>query len=170
MSLFSQKFVPSDGLNKLIKDLRANGRVIVLTNGCFDILHIGHVRYLEQAKSLGDVLIVALNTDDTVRKLKGANRPINLEAERSEMIAALASVDYVTLFADNTPERIIEIIRPQYHVKGGDYRVEDMPEAPLVRSLGGEVVIVPLVPDRSTSGLIQRTRETRIAVTRGEET
>lgn len=129
---------------------------VVTTNGCFDILHIGHLRLLEAAKAMGDTLIVAVNDDDSVRRLKGGARPLVPAAERAALVAALAPVDYVVLFSEDTPKAVLEAIRPDIHVKGGDYDAGDLPEAEVVERSGGRVVIVPLVPGRSTSDLIER--------------
>jgi rfaE bifunctional protein nucleotidyltransferase chain/domain len=135
--------------------LRAEGKRVVFTNGVFDILHVGHVRYLEQARALGDVLFLGLNSDASVRRLKGPTRPINPEGERAEVVAALRCVEAVCIFGEDTPHALIEVVRPHVHAKGGDYKTPDaLPETPLVRSLGGEVVILPLVPDRSTTRII----------------
>ena len=139
------------------EELRASGRRVVFTNGVFDILHVGHVRYLQAARQLGDALLVGINSDASVRRLKGPTRPLNPEGERAEVVAALACVDGVCLFEEDTPHALIEAVRPHVHAKGGDYADPDaLPEAPLVRSLGGEVVILPLVPGRSTTRLIQK--------------
>lgn len=129
---------------------------VVTTNGCFDLLHIGHLTLLREAKSLGDVLIVAVNDDDSVCRLKGPERPIVPAAERAELVAALEPVDYVVLFSEDTPDRTLAAIHPDIHVKGGDYRPEDLSETPVVESAGGRVVIVPLVPERSTSELVRK--------------
>jgi rfaE bifunctional protein nucleotidyltransferase chain/domain len=150
------KQVSRDQLAALAERLRAGGRRIVFTNGCFDLLHVGHLRYLRAARALGDVLVVGVNTDASVRSLKGPSRPVVPEAERAELLAGLECVDYVTLFSEATPNAVIERLRPEVHVKGGDYSADALPEAPLVRSYGGEVVIVPLVPGRSTTELIRR--------------
>ena len=137
--------------------LRAEGKRIVFTNGVFDILHVGHVRYLEAARALGDVLFVGINSDASVRRLKGPTRPINQEDERAEVIAALRCVEAVCIFTEDTPHALIEAVRPLIHAKGGDYKSPDaLPETPLVRSLGGEVVILQLVPGRSTTRIIER--------------
>jgi len=138
--------------------LRAAGRArIVFTNGVFDLLHVGHIRYLEAARALGDALLVGVNTDASVRRLKGPDRPINSEDERAEVIAALRCVDGVCLFAEDRPDALIRAVRPAVHAKGGDYEDPDaLPETPLVRALGGEVVILPLVPGRSTTRLVRR--------------
>ena len=135
---------------------RAAGRWIVFTNGCFDLLHVGHTRYLQAARAMGDLLLVGVNTDASVRRLKGSHRPLVPESERVELVAALECVDHVTLFEEDTPEALIAEVRPHRHVKGGDYRPEDLPEAQLVRDLGGEVVIVPFTDGRSTTGLVRR--------------
>ncbi len=138
--------------------LRQAGRTrIVFTNGVFDLLHVGHVRYLQAARALGDALLVGVNSDDSVRRLKGPTRPINPDDERSEVIAALACVDGVCLFGEDRPDALLQAVRPSVHAKGGDYKnVDALPEAPLVRALGGEVVILPLVPGRSTTRLLER--------------
>ena len=149
------KIVSRADLPKIVKALRKDNKKIVFTNGCFDILHLGHIRYLQQAKSLGDMLIVGLNNDASVRKLKGEERPIVPEDERLEVIAALECVDYVTLFPELTPENLIRIIKPDIHVKGGDYRPEDLPEAAAVRESGGEVQVLSFLPGRSTTKLIE---------------
>jgi D-beta-D-heptose 7-phosphate kinase/D-beta-D-heptose 1-phosphate adenosyltransferase len=143
---------------------RARGRRLVFTNGCFDILHRGHTAYLEEARSLGDALLVALNDDASVRRLKGPTRPVNTLEDRAEVLAGLSSVDLVVPFADDRPDRLIEHIRPDVFVKGGDYTEDRLPEAALVRELGGEVQILPLVSDRSTSGLIAKLRDSGSAI------
>lgn len=143
-------------LDTLLAALAASPGSVVTTNGCFDVLHIGHLKLLRQAKSLGDILVVAVNDDDSVRCLKGPDRPLVPAAERAELLAALEPVDYVVLFSEETPERVLDAIRPAVHVKGGDYRVEDLPEARVVERGGGRVVIVPVVPGRSTSDLLKR--------------
>ncbi len=152
------KLVSRKDLAALGERLRAEGKRVVFTNGCFDILHVGHVRYLQDARAAGDVLVVGVNTDAGVRRLKGPTRPIVPEEERCEMLAALACVDYVTLFDEPLPSEAIAALRPHVHVKGGDYRAEDLPEAAVVRECGGEVLIMPLVPGRSTTDIVARVR------------
>jgi len=137
---------------------RARGARVVFTNGCFDVLHAGHVGFLEQARALGDVLVVAVNSDASVRRLKGDDRPVNGQDDRTVVLAALSCVDYVTVFDESTPARLIEQVRPDVYVKGGDYRPELLAEAPLVRRLGGTVRILDYLPDRSTSAVIERIR------------
>ena len=132
-----------------------HGKKLVFTNGVFDILHAGHVRYLAQAREFGDLLVVGLNSDVSARALgKGPNRPVNGEEDRAEVLRALRSVDAVILFDEPTPERLIAALRPEVHVKGGDYRIEDLPEANIVAGYGGEVRIIPLLEGRSTTSIL----------------
>lgn len=154
-----QKILTREQLAERVRRLKAEGKRIVFTNGCFDLLHIGHARYLQQARALGDFLIIGLNSDESVRRLKGPKRPLVPEKERAEMLAALECVDAVALFSENTPDALIRAIGPDIHVKGGDYRVEDLPEAKVVKALGGEVRILPLVAGRSTSEIVLRVLE-----------
>jgi D-beta-D-heptose 7-phosphate kinase/D-beta-D-heptose 1-phosphate adenosyltransferase len=137
---------------------RREGRRIVFTNGCFDILHRGHVALLNRAKELGDVLVVAVNGDASVRRLKGPERPINSLADRTEILAALSCVDHVVPFDDDRPEELLRALRPDVVVKGGDYRPDTVPEAPLVRALGAELRILDAVPERSTTRIVERLR------------
>lgn len=145
-------------LAALIERHRRDGRSIVFTNGCFDVLHRGHVGYLQQARELGDVLVVAVNSDASVRRLKGADRPVNPVEDRVSVLAALGCVDCVVIFEEDSPAALIEVVRPDVYVKGGDYPPELVPEAPLVRRLGGQVLTLGYVPDRSTSAIIERIR------------
>jgi D-beta-D-heptose 7-phosphate kinase/D-beta-D-heptose 1-phosphate adenosyltransferase len=134
---------------------KARGERIVFTNGVFDLLHLGHIRYLQQARGLGDCLVVGINTDASVRKLKGPKRPLVPEMERARTLAALAAVDYVILFEEDTPEELIRLLKPNVHVKGGDYKPEDLPEAAAVREYGGEVEVLTFLPGHSTTNLIE---------------
>ncbi len=135
------------------------GRRLVFTNGVFDVLHAGHVRYLAGARALGDLLLVGINSDESVRGLgKGADRPVNPEADRLAVIEALRAVDGAIVFGEPTPAALIAALRPEFHVKGGDYDRETLPEAPLVRSYGGEVVILPTLAGRSTTEILRRAR------------
>ncbi|MGX4657020.1 D-glycero-beta-D-manno-heptose 1-phosphate adenylyltransferase [Micromonospora sp. SCSIO 07396] len=145
-------------LDAIVADHRRAGRSVVFTNGCFDVLHPGHVRYLEQARALGDLLVVAVNSDSSVRRLKGADRPVNPVEDRIALLAALSCVDHVVVFEEDSPADLIEAVRPDVYVKGGDYPPEMVPEAPLVRRLGGQVRTLGYVPDRSTSAIIDRIR------------
>lgn len=139
-----------------VQELR-QGKRLVFTNGVFDILHAGHVRLLEAASKLGDLLVVGINSDVSVRSLgKGPNRPINREDDRAVVLSALRCVDAVLLFQEQTPELLIEKLRPDVHVKGGDYQEEDLPEAKIVRGYGGQVVILPLLEGRSTTSILEK--------------
>ncbi|HEY3475846.1 MAG TPA: D-glycero-beta-D-manno-heptose 1-phosphate adenylyltransferase, partial [Anaerolineales bacterium] len=138
---------------------RGDERSIVFTNGCFDILHRGHITYLNRAKALGDILIVGLNSDDSVRRLKGSSRPINPLEDRGQVLAALSCVDHIVPFDDDTSHGLIRIIRPDIYVKGGDYTRETLPEAKLVEELGGNVEILPYLDDHSTTSIIERMRD-----------
>jgi rfaE bifunctional protein nucleotidyltransferase chain/domain len=137
---------------------RREGRRLVFTNGCFDILHRGHVSLLNRAKELGDVLVVAVNGDASVRRLKGAGRPINSLADRTEILAALSCVDHVVAFDEDRPEELLRALRPDVVVKGGDYRPDTVPEAPLIRALGAELRVLDAVPERSTTRIVERLR------------
>ncbi len=145
-------------LARRLQARREAGERIVFTNGCFDILHRGHITYLSQAKALGDALVVGVNSDAGIRRLKGPTRPINALEDRIEVLAALGCVDHVIAFDEDTPCELIRAVRPDVFVKGGDYTIDRLPEAVVVREHGGEVRILPLVSDRSTTGLIDRIR------------
>jgi rfaE bifunctional protein nucleotidyltransferase chain/domain len=131
---------------------------VIFTNGCFDLLHRGHLHILQHARTLGDILVVGVNSDSSVARLKGPGRPVLPEQERARTLAELWCVDFVILFDELDPVETIKVVRPHLHVKGGDYDLERMPETPVVRSLGGEVVLVPLVEGYSTTEIIQRLR------------
>jgi len=150
-----QKVKARRELLRIINDLKVEGKRIVFTNGCFDLLHIGHVRYLEEAKALGDVLVVGVNSDASVRKLKGPKRPILPEAERAEILSGLGCVDYITLFDEIDPLKLITSLRPNVLVKGGDWTKEQTVGKEVVERSGGEVVIIPFVKGASTSSLIE---------------
>ena len=141
-----------------IHNLRDNlkGKKIVFTNGCFDIIHVGHIRYLTAAKSFGDVLIVGLNTDESVRKLKGESRPVNNQDDRAEVLLGMKAVDHVIFFGEQTAENLISELKPDIYVKGGDYTLETLPEAKIVQSYGGRVEIVNLVAGKSTTNIIKK--------------
>ena len=141
---------------ELIGNLKKQGKKVVFTNGCFDILHVGHMRYLEEAKEFGDYLFVGVNSDDSVKRLKGPTRPINNENDRAELLAGLKSVDYTVIFSEDTPVELIGELKPSIHVKGGDYKKEDLPETKVVENYGGEVFIVSLVEGKSTSNVVKK--------------
>ena len=140
--------------------LKAAGQTVVFTNGCFDILHAGHVRYLAAARDLGDRLIVGLNSDQSVRRLKGPERPINQAEDRAEVMAALAAVDFIVVFDDPTAAGLVAEIKPDIYVKGGDYQTKELPEAAVAASYGGRTVLIPEVPGRSSSRIIGKIKET----------
>lgn len=148
--------IPRSKLKSVMAALRRSGKNIVFTNGVFDILHYGHVDYLTKAKRLGDILIVGLNTDSSVRKFKGENRPIQNEKDRARILDALKPVDYVVFFSEETPERLIRTIRPDILVKGADYKVSEIVGAEFVRTYGGKVKRIALQKGRSTSKIISR--------------
>ncbi len=150
-----QKIRARRGLVRVVKDLKAKGKRIVFTNGCFDLLHIGHVRYLEKAKALGDVLVVGINSDSSVRKLKGPQRPILREKERAGILSGLGCVDYVTIFSEIDPLKLITSLRPDVLVKGGDWTKEQTVGKEVVERSGGKVVILPFIKGASTSNLIR---------------
>lgn len=154
-----KKIIAFSRVKALASRLRAKGKRIVFTNGCFDILHAGHVKYLQKARSLGDVLILGLNSDRSVRKIKGPSRPIVCQKDRAEVIASLNSVDYVVTFGEATPLRLIKAIRPRVLVKGADWKVGSIAGADFVKSYGGRVVAISLVKGRSTTGLIRKIKE-----------
>lgn len=135
---------------------RRSGRKVVFTNGCFDLLHVGHVRYLKEARAQGDMLVLGLNTDASVRRLKGPERPLQNEQARAEILAALEAVDFVTLFDEETPENLIHEVRPDVLVKGGDYTIDKIVGAPFVQSYGGEVKSLTFVDGFSTTSLIKK--------------
>jgi D-beta-D-heptose 7-phosphate kinase/D-beta-D-heptose 1-phosphate adenosyltransferase len=141
-----------------VERARRNKRRIVFTNGCFDLLHFGHIRCLEEARALGDLLVVAINTDASVRRMKGARRPVVPEGERAEVLAALAAVDYVTLFDEDTPQQIIARVLPDVLVKGGDWGPDQIVGRAEVEAAGGRVVSIPLEPGYSTSALLDKIR------------
>ncbi|MDD3124307.1 MAG: D-glycero-beta-D-manno-heptose 1-phosphate adenylyltransferase [Candidatus Kapabacteria bacterium] len=147
---------------KIIADeARKDSRRIVFTNGCFDIIHAGHVKYLAEAKKLGDVLFLGLNSDQSVRRLKGDSRPINSETDRASVLSALRFIDYVVVFGEDTPENIIRTIRPDVLVKGGDYKIENIVGADFVKSEGGEVVTIDFVDGKSTTKIIEKMKSSK---------
>lgn len=148
----------ADNLQPLLDKLApTRGQLtVVTTNGCFDLLHVGHLRYLQAARQLGDMLVVALNSDQSVRQLKGSKRPILPEDERAELLAGLKCVDAVVIFDEPTPAGVLEAIRPDIHVKGGDYDKASLPETPVLEQIGATIRFVPLIEGRSTTSLIER--------------
>ena len=151
-----QRIIQRDELAHRVAELRETGASIVLANGCFDVLHVGHVRYLQGAKALGDLLIVGVNSDEQVRRLKGAGRPVTSENERAEIVASLECVDLVTIFSEPTVEALLLAIKPDVHAKGTDYTEDTVPERGAVHSYGGRVAIVGDPKEHSTSEMIGR--------------
>lgn len=151
-----QKIFSLDELRRRMAVWRMLGKKVAFTNGCFDILHAGHITSLNEAAALADVLVVGLNADVSVKKLKGSNRPVNGETDRALLLASLSMVDAVILFSEETPQQLIATLLPDMLVKGGDYRVEDIAGAKEVIAAGGKVVINPILPGRSTSGIIEK--------------
>jgi len=150
-----EKIKKRDDLRRIAQDLKTKGKRIVFTNGCFDLLHVGHIRYLEEAKSLGDILLVGVNSDRSVREIKGPYRPILPEEERAEILSALGFVDYVTIFDEPTPLNLISLLLPHILVKGGDWTKEATVGWEAVEGAGGEVVILSFIEGSSTSQLIE---------------
>lgn len=155
-SSLAEKLISEDQI--AAKRSQLEGRRIVFTNGCFDLLHPGHVEYLSRARDLGDILWLGLNSDESVRKLKGASRPVNSLEDRAKVLAGLACVDYISSFTEDTPLSILNKIRPSIHTKGGDYVKENLPEYSLILSLGGEVVILPFLEGKSTTSILEKAK------------
>jgi rfaE bifunctional protein nucleotidyltransferase chain/domain len=151
-----EKIESLDNLKNIVQELKKKNKSIVTTNGIFDILHIGHIRYLKQAKKLGDVLIIALNSDSSTKKIKGPKRPLNNEKDRAEALAALECVDYIAIFNEENPIKTLEKIKPNIHVKGGDYKMDQIIEKSIVEKNKGKVVLIPEVKGYSTTDLINR--------------
>ena len=151
-----EKIKSMQELEMTLRNAKNDGKKTVTTNGIFDILHIGHIKYLQEAKKLGDLLIVALNSDVSTRKLKGNSRPINAENDRAEVVAALGCVDYVTIFNEDNPIKILSILKPSIHVKGGDYDISKIVEKDVVEKNGGKIVLIPMVKGYSTTKIIER--------------
>lgn len=153
--MLHQKILPRNEIVSILQQSKVEGNVVVTTNGCFDVLHLGHLRYLQAARQLGDLLVVAVNSDSSVRQLKGENRPLVPEAERAEMLAGLECVDYVVIFPELTPIALLSELKPSIHVKGGDYKLEQLVEREVVEKNGGKVIVGLNVPAKSTTNLIK---------------
>ncbi len=149
------KILTVSALRLKLEKLRRSGRKIVFTNGCFDILHIGHVSYLEEARKKGDVLVIGLNSDESVQNIKGPKRPIVPQAERAYILAALEVVDFVVIFNENTPQKLIEQLRPHVLVKGADWKGKELVGSELVKSYGGKVALIKFVPRHSSTNIIE---------------
>lgn len=154
------KILNKETLKGELDRLRREGKKIVFTNGCFDILHVGHTRYLREAKKLGDILVLALNSDSSVRSIKGEKRPLVPETERADVVASLESVDFVTVFSESTPLELIEYLQPDVLVKGGDWAKENVVGLKSVQSWGGRVAIIPEIKGSSTTNIVEKIRKT----------
>lgn len=161
--------IDAEALADAIGRHRAEGRRVVFTNGCFDVVHRGHTTSLRQARRLGDVLVVAINDDASVRRLKGPDRPVNTAADRAAVLAALECVDYVTVFSTDTPIPLLELIKPDVYAKGGDYTPEMLAETSVVQGYGGIVHMLDYVESHSTSGIVEQIRERRASPVSGGE-
>lgn len=150
------KIKDAAALSQIVAKAKTKGKKIVFTNGCFDILHIGHIRYLKKAKALGDILVVGLNSDESVKRLKGLSRPVNDVSDRAEMLAELPFINYITIFGEETPAELIKTLKPDMLVKGGDWKARDIAGGRFVESHGGRVVTIPFVKGYSTTSLINR--------------
>ena len=150
------KIYASEGLKEKIDHLRREGKKIVFTNGCFDILHVGHTGYLKEAKKMGDILVLALNSDESVRSLKGERRPLVPESERADVVASLESVDFVTIFDELTPLSLIEYLKPDVLVKGGDWAEDQVVGRESVKKWSGKVVIIPEIKGSSTTNIVEK--------------
>ena len=155
---FREKLISWDALAAWRADARASGKRLVVTNGCFDVLHLGHVTYLEAARNLGDLLLIGVSGDNSVQQLKGPNRPVNNEQDRALVLAALASVDAVCIFAEKAASRFLSLATPDIYVKGGDYTLETLnqEERRIVEQAGGKISLLPFVPGKSTTALLEK--------------
>lgn len=159
-TLESKIYTDASELRKKIQGLQKAQKTVVFTNGCFDILHRGHVEYLCRARDLGDCLVLGLNSDESVRGLKGPDRPIQPLEDRLRIMAGLFCLDFIVPFAEQTPEHLLSVLQPDIHTKGGDYKPETLPEARVVESYGGRVVLLPFLEGRSSSSIIQKSKST----------
>jgi len=157
--LYNNKFLSLDQLRPLVEKLKGEGKRVVLANGVFDLLHVGHLRYLQDAKGQGDVLIVALNTDSSAEQLKGKGRPLTSLKERIEILSSLQAVDYITCFAEKKADKVIFLLKPDVQAKGTDYTPENVPERDIVASLGGKIAICGDPKDHSTTEIIRRVKK-----------
>lgn len=153
---FKENLLEKDEMAKVIQKLKEQGKKVVFTNGVFDILHIGHLTYLEEARELGDILVVGVNSNNSVKVNKGDKRPINDEIHRAFMLLGTKFVDYTVIFDEKTPEKLLDMLKPNIHVKGGDYKKEELPETKVVEKNGGEVKILSFVDNISTTEIINK--------------
>lgn len=152
---YIEKIFDESKILKIVEKAKRSKKKVVFTNGCFDILHSGHIRYLRESRMLGDMLIIGLNSDESVRRIKGERRPINSQENRAYLLEALEFVDYIVIFNENTPERLVRKIKPDYYTKGGDYSTYDFSKYDFIKNYGGSVVVVGL-KENSTTSIIQQ--------------
>ena len=148
-----------ENIAQFVRNLQKSGKTVVVTNGCFDILHVGHIRYLQKTKSFADYLIVLLNSDKSVKSIKGENRPINNENDRAEILCALSCVDYVVMFDENSPRELLDEIKPDVYTKGADYTMDTLPEADIMKKNGTRVEFIEFVQGKSTTNTINKIKE-----------
>ena len=148
--------IKREKIPELLAEIKRNGQTLVTTNGCFDILHVGHVKYLQKTKTFADKLLVCLNSDKSVRSIKGPSRPINNEKDRAEILCALSCVDYVVLFDEDTPINLLREIKPDVHTKGADYTIETLPEAKYIIENGGRIEFISFVEGKSTTKILEK--------------
>jgi len=160
--MMNNKIKTASALKKRLVSLKNEGKSIVFTNGCFDILHYGHVKYLQEAKNTGNILVVAVNSDSSVKKLKGPSRPIVGQKNRTRVLSALESVDFVTIFSEDTPLKLIKLLKPDILVKGGDWDKKSIVGGRLVQSWGGKVISLPYVKGQSTTNIIDKIGKTKL--------
>ena len=159
MKMTKDKIKSIEELKKIIENLKKQNKIIVTTNGVFDILHLGHIKYLQEAKKLGDILIVALNSDSSVKQIKGPERPINNQEARAETLSAIEFIDHIVIFDETDPIKILSEIKPDIHIKGGDYKIEQIIEKDIVEKNNGKVVLIPEVKGYSTTDLINKIKK-----------
>lgn len=153
------ELVKRENIRKIVEEIQSGGETVVTTNGCFDILHVGHVRYLQETKGYADYSIVLLNSDKSVREIKGEGRPINCENDRAEILCALSCVDFVVMFDEGSPRDLLDEIKPNVHTKGADYSVETLPEADVILKNGGKIEFITFVEGKSTTGTIEKMKK-----------
>lgn len=153
------KVVKRENIREIVKEIQSKGQTVVTTNGCFDILHVGHVRYLQKTKTFADYSIVLLNSDKSVKAIKGDSRPINNENDRAEILCALSCVDFVVMFDENSPRTLLDEIKPNVHTKGADYTAETLPEADVIFKNGGKLEFIEFVKGKSTTNTIEKMRK-----------
>lgn len=159
MGVLMGELIKRENIRSIVKEIQDSGKTVVTTNGCFDILHVGHVRYLQKTKSFADYSVVLLNSDKSVKSIKGEGRPINNENDRAEILCALSCVDYVVLFDEDSPANLLEEIKPDVHTKGADYNTQNLPEAEIILRNGGRLEFIEFVEGKSTTNTIEKMKK-----------